>query len=833
MDYSLKDLIDRDVFQALCEKFTRLTQTVTAILDLEGNILVATGWRDVCTQFHRVNPDTATRCKESDTTLAKRLQSDKKYTVYRCKNGLVDVAVPIIIGENHVGNIFTGQFFFESPDKEYFRQQAVKFGFDEASYLEAVSRVPIVTEEQVKLTMDYLCELAEVVGGVGLKNLELLKINEKLNREIEDKEKVEKSLLTNEAQLSNAVKIAKLGYWEYDVADDLFTFNDHFYNVFRITSEQVGGYTMSSAQYAERFIHPDDRSILQAETQKALESPDPHYSRQLEHRVIFPDGEIGSIVVRFFIVKDDQGQTIKTYGANQDITERKQAEEELYFMKSVVDKITDSAFWVVQSGRFIYVNEAACRSLGYSHEELMKMRVSDLDPNFPPEAWAGHWEDLKKRGSIKLETAHKAKDGNVFPVEVVATFMEYEGEEYNCSFVRNISERVKAEKEKKELLLQLGQAQKMEAIGTLAGGIAHDFNNILSVILGYADIAKDDAPPGTQFQKDLEKVLTAANRAKELVKQILAFSRQAHVERIPIKIQPLLKEGLKMLRSSIPTTISITEDIDPKSRPVLADPTQIHQILMNLCTNAYQSMEETGGALSVALKTTFIGADDQKMLLHVTPGEYVEFTVADTGCGIGPDVIGKIFDPYFTTKEPGKGTGMGLAIIHGIITDYGGAITVESELRKGTTFHVYFPVVEKESLSEVKSSEDIPRGNERVLFIDDEELLAQMGKIMLERLGYHVTVRHSSLEGLATFQNAPDEFDIVITDQTMPDMTGADLARQMMQIRPDVPIILCTGYSNLIDEDSAKALGIKEFVLKPLTKEVVATLIRKVLNGGV
>ncbi len=285
-----------------------------------------------------------------------------------------------------------------------------------------------------------------------------------------------------------------------------------------------------------------------------------------------------------------------------------------------------------------------------------------------------------------------------------------------------------------------------------------------------------------------------------------------------------------MLRSSIPTTISITENIDPESGIIIADPTQIYQILINLCTNAYHAMEENGGVLSITLKTSLIGLNKQPNLLDVTPGKYIKLTVADTGVGIGLNVIEKIFDPYFTTKEIGKGTGMGLAIIHGIMKDYDGTITVESQLGKGTTFHLYFPVIEQEALVEINESEDLPRGKGHILFIDDEELLAEMGKDMLERLGYHVTVCRFSLEALAKFQNTPNEFDLVITDQTMPDMTGSDLARRMMQIRPDIPIILCTGYSNLIDEHSAKALGIKEFALKPLTKGVIAKLIRNVLD---
>lgn len=396
---------------------------------------------------------------------------------------------------------------------------------------------------------------------------------------------------------------------------------------------------------------------------------------------------------------------------------------------------------------------------------------------------------------------------------------------------RDITERKRSENDRKEMEERLRQAQKMEAIGTLAGGIAHDFNNILAVIFGFTDMARAAAPAGTQLAEDLEQVLIAANRAKELVKQILAFSRQSATERIPLQIQPLIKEGLKMIRSSIPSTISITEDINPKSGIVLADPSQVYQILMNLCTNAYHAMDKTGGVLSVTLNPALIGPGEQNMSAHATPGEYLELTVSDTGCGIGPDIIDKIFDPYFTTKGVGKGTGLGLSIIHGILADYGGIITVESRLGQGTTFHVFFPVVAKDAAPEINEPEDILSGNERILFVDDEELLAEMAKKMLEKLGYSVTVCRDSLEALATFKDTPGAFDLVITDQTMPGLTGSELSKSMMQIRPDIPIILCTGYSNLIDEDSAKALGIKEFALKPLTKGTIAKLIRKVLNG--
>jgi PAS domain S-box-containing protein len=397
--------------------------------------------------------------------------------------------------------------------------------------------------------------------------------------------------------------------------------------------------------------------------------------------------------------------------------------------------------------------------------------------------------------------------------------------------IQDISSRFEAQERAAVMEGRLRQAQKMEAIGTLAGGIAHDFNNILAAILGYTELAKLNVAPGSAMEKDLDQVLIAGDRARDLVKQILAFSRQAEVERILMKIQPLFKEGLKLIRSSIPTTISITADIDPQTGTVFADPTQVHQILMNLCTNASHAMEDTGGILSVALQTVFIQPDDPKRHLHLAPGEYAELTVSDTGSGIHPDIIDKIFDPYFTTKEQGKGTGLGLAIIHGVIADYGGAITVESQLGEGSTFHVFFPVTEQEALPKINEEEDIPKGRERILFIDDEELLVNMGRDILERLGYHVTVKQSSSEAMETFKDKPDKFDLVITDQTMPEMTGLELAENILQVRPDMPIILCTGYSALVDEQVAKAQGIKRFLLKPIRRRTIAQAIRQILDG--
>ncbi len=397
----------------------------------------------------------------------------------------------------------------------------------------------------------------------------------------------------------------------------------------------------------------------------------------------------------------------------------------------------------------------------------------------------------------------------------------------------DISSRKKSEEDKARLEKRLQQAHKMEAVGTLAGGIAHDFNNILAVIIGYAGLADKEAQAGSKLKGHLENMLIGANRAKDLVKQILAFSRQSEVVRIPLQLQSLIKESLKMLRSSLPTTISIQDDIDSRCGVVLVDPTQVHQIIMNLCTNAYHAMGDRGGTLMVTLRN--ISFENTRRLhdLHLTSGDYVELAVSDTGCGIAPDIIDKIFDPYFTTKEAGRGTGMGLSIVHGIINDYKGTITVESEVGVGTIFRVYFPVSNEDAESSAEPDSQMPHGKERILFVDDEEMLGELGRDMLEPLGYTVTVRMNGMEAWTTFQNQPDQFDLVISDQTMPGMTGIELAKRILQLRPDMPVILCTGYSNLVDEQSAKKQGISEFALKPIAPKSIAILIRKVLDKQV
>ncbi len=398
-----------------------------------------------------------------------------------------------------------------------------------------------------------------------------------------------------------------------------------------------------------------------------------------------------------------------------------------------------------------------------------------------------------------------------------------------------IAARKKAEEERQALEEQLRQSHKMEAIGSLAGGIAHDFNNILGAVMGFTELAMDDAPPGSPVEKNLKHVMKAAGRAKEMVRQILAFSREDEKERKPVLLDEIVHDAVKLLRVTLPSTIEIRPDIAGKANPVPANSTQLHQVIMNICTNAAHAMKEKGGILAISLKEIELDADTVSAK-KLPPGRYQQLTFADNGHGMSPDVTRRIFDPYFTTKKQGEGTGMGLSVAHGIVKTHKGEITVYSEPGEGTTFHIFLPVMPdsaeaKEAESAVHFAEPVPGKGEWILFIDDEEELVQMEKQVLEKLGYQVVGITGSLQALALFQSGPFKFDLVITDQTMPEMTGLQLAREFREIRPDIPVILCTGFSESIGKENFRLKGIDAFLMKPVLKSDFAAVIREVLDG--
>jgi PAS domain S-box-containing protein len=393
--------------------------------------------------------------------------------------------------------------------------------------------------------------------------------------------------------------------------------------------------------------------------------------------------------------------------------------------------------------------------------------------------------------------------------------------------IRDVSQRVETEKNQQRMQALLIQAQKMEAIGTLAGGIAHDFNNILTGMIGFTEIALFDLPEGHPANENLDRVLQGGERAKRMVQQILAFARQRKQEKSVVPVGLVVKEAMNLIRSTLPSNIEIQLEIASEGK-IYGDPTQIHQIVMNLCTNAYHAMLESGGRLRMAVQDLPAVPEHERGGLSLGP--YIRIQVSDTGFGMSREVTARIFEPYFTTKEKGMGTGLGLSVVHGIIKDFGGRITVESQPGRGTTFDILLPMAVEAEVNTPAESAAIPGGRERVLLVDDEQFLVESGKLILERLGYTVKTETSSLAALETFRQAPSQFDLIITDMTMPGLTGDKLSQSILAIRPDVSIILCTGFNETITEEKAKSIGIRELIYKPLALKDLAQVIRRVLD---
>ncbi|MBT8341874.1 MAG: response regulator [Desulfatitalea sp.] len=421
------------------------------------------------------------------------------------------------------------------------------------------------------------------------------------------------------------------------------------------------------------------------------------------------------------------------------------------------------------------------------------------------------------------------KDGHAFHARLECTLIHNEGDD-----VKQIRAVASDITEQKDLENQLRQAQKMEAIGALAGGIAHDFNNILVAVIGFAELALDSAEKGTPLADHLEEVLIGGKRAKLLVQQILTFGRKAPQKTVPLRIDSLVRETARLIRSTMPSTIGIDIDIKPTLNPcVLGDEAQIHQVILNLCTNAAHSMEITGGTMTIGIDAVTLENGRAGHVSNLSPGKYVKLSISDTGCGIRPENIERIFEPYFSTKEPDKGTGLGLAVVEGIVKAHKGYITVMSQPKEGTVFTIFLPLLEKTGSAPDSMPQKAPAGGEEhILLIDDELAIVKLNKVFLERLGYVVTTSTGSLEALDLFRLKPNDFDLVITDMTMPNMTGDKLAAELIKIRADIPIIICTGYSKAVSEELIGQIGIKALAYKPIDRVELTTTVRKVLDAG-
>jgi PAS domain S-box-containing protein len=686
----LKSIIDVHEIKSILDDFHYLTNMSTAILDLNGEVIKATGWQDICTKFYRVNPETAINCKESDLYLSKNLKPGESVD-YKCKNGLWDVVTPIFVGTKHLGNIFVGQFFYDDDEvnEGFFIRQAEKYGFDKELYLDAFRRIPRYDKETIDHLMGFLIKFTTYISKISVANLQL-----------------------------------------------------------------------------------EQEIIARKESEDALR----------------------------------KSETL---------------------FRTIVEQSGEGVFLIDVKGNFLIANPALRQMTGYNNTELPDIHIKDVvvpgtELSLFPKAING------QSGSREIELIKK--DGTSFLADIRGYPLKLENQNCMLGIVRDITDSKIREQEKKNLETRIQQSQKMEALGTLAGGIAHDFNNILSSIIGFTELAKFNLNGDEGATSNLDEVLSAGLRARDLVRHILTFSRKSDAQKSLIEIVPLIKECMKFLKASVPSNIGIRHHFTRTDITVLSDPTQLHQILMNLFTNAAYAMKEKGGILEVKLDSIDIVQGKICSIERIIPGKYVRLIISDTGCGIPENLIGKIFEPFFTTKGRREGTGMGLSTVYGIIKEMKGEITVDSEEGLGSTFQILIPEQIEEPQNSIDNDVKLTTGKGRILLVDDEPAIVKWCSQVLIRLGYKVEGLVNGLEALEKFKQDSNGFDLILTDLSMPQIKGLELIKQIKKIRADIPVILCTGFSDGLTEKQIQACGISAMVMKPMIAGELAQVVAASLD---
>ncbi len=699
-------------------------------------------------------------------------------------------------------------------------------GFDDKiGNIRAIESIRIPLEGELKTA--HVIFIALLAGSMSLlfllffnrRQKYLIKVHtEKLEREIAERLQAEAAMKESEEKYRRLIKnlpgIVYRGYqdWSVEFIDNKI--------------EQITGYTAEEFNTRKiiwsDIIFPDDIQYVSTDFLNALKTKDQSYVR--EYRIKAKDNSIYWIQDRGQVVSS--GKEVEYIsGVFYDITRQKQTEEDSLLLATAVEHAAESVIISDKSGTIQYVNPAFEQLSGFSRQEIVGQNFRIFRSDKHDEAFYKEMWEVISRGNIwSGYITNRLKDNTHREFETkISPVLNRSGE--IVSFV-SVNRDVTQEK---VLEAQLQQAHRMQSIGTLAGGIAHDFNNILSAIIGYTELTVDYLEKESLPYNNLQEVLEAGNRAKDLINQILTFSRQSEQNLKPLQLKLIVNDALKLIRATLPSSIEIRTDLKSDAA-ILGDQIKIHQILMNLCTNASHAMQEMGGVMSVSLSEVEIDSDFIIKHFDVKSGSYLKLSVSDTGHGMPSSLMEHIFDPFFTTKEKGQGTGMGLSVVHGIVKSHNGTIHVYSEPGEGSTFNVYLPVIERQLEQKIRAEKPIPRGTEHILFVDDEESLINLGKQVLVSLGYTVTSRINSLEAFELFKTRPNAFDLVITDLTMPNMTGDELALKIMAIRPEIPVILCTGFSTRITEEKAKSMGIKAFIMKPLIKKDIAETLRQVLD---
>jgi len=962
VEIELANVINAPAIQKMMDDFYILTGIGMAIVDLKGTILVATGWQDMCTKFHRVHPETLKNCIESDTELSSGIEPGS-FKIYRCKNNLWDMATPIMLGDHHAANLFLGQFIIkgEEPDRDFFRGQAKQYGFDEAAYLAALDRLPRWSRERVTRAMAFYTAFAQQISDLSYGNINLIQTLDRQNELLDRLAQNEKLLRRTTQLLTDTEILSGVGGWKWDITTQTMTWTEGAYRIHDLDPALLPPGSPEHISRSLSCYDAEDRARIEEAFQRCAEKGD---SYDLECGFTTTAGRRRRLRTIGQSVRKD-GQVIKVFGNIQDITEQKQAQEtlrqSLETTQALINATDDCVFLMALDGTILAHNDRTAQRIGHPQEDLKgknmyaylpqatarrrqkwvdtvmrtgsplhkedkrddlilsntvyplfdeagkvdrlavfsrnitnqkkaeaELRQSeqqyrlladntidciwllDMDLNFlyinpaiekmtgwTVKEWIGSnlrdhcdeanfeimagvvmeaLERLPENKGLGFEAVMRKKNQEPLPVEITGRLLlDASGTPTGLQGVtRDITERRHAEAEREKLREQLFHSQKMESVGRLAGGVAHDFNNMLTIIQGNAELVLDALGPDHPAYDDLKDIESASHRSADLVRKLLAFASKQTIAPIVLDFNETVEGMLKMLGRLIGENIDLTWQPGQQLWPVKIDPAQIDQILANLCVNSRDAI--TGnGSIVIATHNVIIDKAGHGLPADASPGDFVMLTVADSGCGMDPEILPHLFEPFYTTKGRGKGTGLGLATIHGVVYQNNGFIDVDSTPDQGTTFKIYFPRHHHQATDKTKAAETFPdaplaSGNETLLLVEDEPPILKMGKTFLERLGYRVLIAATPGEAIRLAHDHAGEIHLLITDVIMPEMNGRDLADQLTAAYPGMKRLFMSGYT----ADVIAGHGVLDpgmhFIQKPFSRTDLAKKVREALG---